>query len=162
LGSSTSEDVKRYFGDMPGHTRTFLPVTPAGCSLLNLVFNKKLADDRKTWLNGLEPGTYLDHSTTEISIEDFVNKELILFCKFTLSTDSDPLFGIYHSLPPSLTLSLSLSLSIDLAMADNVRNIPSIVDGLKPVQRMILYTCFLLKMMEAVKVGPEFMYSLVV
>jgi DNA topoisomerase-2 len=141
---------------MPRHRKTFRPASTVDRSLLNLAFNKKLADDRKAWLGDLEPGTYLDHSTTEISIEDFVNKELILFCKFTLGIDSSPLFGTYHS------LSLTHTLSIDLAMSDNVRSIPSMVDGLKPGQRKILFACFLRKLIKDMKVGSGFMYSLVV
>jgi DNA topoisomerase II len=30
-------------------------------------------------LINLQPGTYLDHNTREISVSDFINRELILF-----------------------------------------------------------------------------------
>ena len=53
-----------------------------------------------------QPGTCVDHSVPELSISDFVNKELVHF-----------------------------------AVADCVRSIPSLVDGLKPGQRKILFTC---------------------
>ena len=46
---------------------------------VDMAFNKKKADDRKEWLRQFQPGTYMDHRTQEISIGDFINKELILF-----------------------------------------------------------------------------------
>lgn len=41
---------------------------------------------------------------------------------------------------------------IEFSMADNIRSIPSIVDGLKPSQRKILYTLFKRKFKDEVKV----------
>ena len=65
----------------------------------------------------LQPGTYLDHDTDEISYSDFINKELILF-----------------------------------SMADNVRSIPSVADGLKPGQRKVIWACFKRKLKKEIKV----------
>ena len=68
----------------------------------------------------LQPGTYLDHDTDEISYSDFINKELILF-----------------------------------SMADNVRSIPSVADGLKPGQRKVIWACFKRKLKKEIKVIPN-------
>jgi DNA topoisomerase-2 len=78
---------------------------------------KEKADERKEWLRQFKPGTYLDHSTKQITYTDFVNKELILF-----------------------------------SMADNMRSIPSVVDGLKPGQRKVLFACFKRNLKKDVKV----------
>ena len=48
----------------------------------------------------------MDHTVPQIPIEDFINKELILF-----------------------------------SMADNMRSIPCVLDGLKPGQRKVLFAC---------------------
>lgn len=39
------------------------------------------------------------------------------------------------------------------SMADNMRSIPSVVDGLKPGQRKVLYTCFKTNLRKDMKVG---------
>ncbi len=41
---------------------------------LELAFSKKKVEERKLWLAGYVPGTYLDQSVDEISYSDFVNK----------------------------------------------------------------------------------------
>jgi DNA topoisomerase-2 len=60
----------------------------------------------------------VDHSVKELSISDFVNKELIHF-----------------------------------AVADCKRSIPSLVDGLKPGQRKILFTCLNKDVREEMRVA---------
>ena len=44
---------------------------------LELAFSKKKIEERKQWLQGYVPGTYLDMSREHISYNDFVNKVLI-------------------------------------------------------------------------------------
>ena len=85
--------------------------------LIELAFSKKKADARKEWLRDFVPGNHLDLTTNEITYDDFVNKELILF-----------------------------------SMADNLRSIPSVIDGFKPGQRKVLYTCFRRNIRKDVKV----------
>ena len=106
LGTSGDEDAEKYFRDLDKHLKEFHTMQEKEAELLELAFAKKKADERKEWLRQFRPGTYLDHSTKNITYTDFVNKELILF-----------------------------------SMADNMRSIPSIVDGFKPGQRKVLFTC---------------------
>ncbi|KAJ3179046.1 DNA topoisomerase 2 [Gaertneriomyces sp. JEL0708] len=106
LGTSTAADAKKYFSAMETHLRRFAKADDGDRQAIELAFSKKRADERKDWLANLAANTYLDHTTPEIPISDFVNKELILF-----------------------------------SMADNVRSIPSLVDGFKPGQRKIIYAC---------------------
>lgn len=46
-----------------------------------MAFSKKRVEERKEWLRSFVPGTFLDHSASEITYNDFVNKELILFSR---------------------------------------------------------------------------------
>ena len=117
LGTSTTEDAQVYFRDLDRHLKEFHVMQDNEADLIELAFSKKKADERKEWLRQFKPGTYLDHSTKEISYTDFINKELILF-----------------------------------SMADNMRSIPSIVDGLKPGQRKVLFTCFKKNLKKDMKV----------
>ncbi|KAG0442401.1 DNA topoisomerase 2 [Dictyocoela muelleri] len=118
LGTSTSEDAKRYFSDLNKHIKSFNPMDNNDKEMIDLAFNKKKADSRKTWLANFEPGTFLDNSQPKISITDFVNRELILF-----------------------------------SMADNIRSIPSVVDGMKPGQRKVLFACFKRNLRQEMKVA---------
>ncbi|KAF9430265.1 DNA topoisomerase 2 [Podila epigama] len=118
LGTSTKEDAKDYFSDMDKHKKEFLPLTEEAQQLVDMAFNKSKADDRKTWLSNFQPGTFLDTNINRIPIEDFINKELILF-----------------------------------SMADNIRSIPSMVDGLKPGQRKVMFGAFKKKIQGEIKVA---------
>ena len=118
LGTSTTEDAEIYFRDLDRHLKEFHVMQDNEAELIELAFSKKKADERKEWLRQFKPGTYLDHSTREITYTDFINKELILF-----------------------------------SMADNLRSIPSVVDGLKPGQRKVMYATFKLNLKKDMKVG---------
>ncbi|KAF5676456.1 DNA topoisomerase II [Fusarium heterosporum] len=107
LGTSSNEDAQVYFTNLDDHLKEFDVMKPDESKLFELAFSKKKADARKEWLGSFVPGTYLDHSTKNISYTDFINKELILF-----------------------------------SMADNMRSIPSVLDGFKPGQRKVIYACF--------------------
>jgi hypothetical protein len=63
---------------------------------IDLLFNKKRADDRKDWLSRYDPEIAVDHNIKELLYRDFVHREFI-----------------HHSI------------------YDNMRSIPSIVDGFK-------------------------------
>jgi DNA topoisomerase II len=79
LGTSTTEDAKKYFSDLGKHLKPF-QASDDGCrALIDMAFNKKKADARKEWLRGYESGIFMDHKMDEIPIDQFINKELILF-----------------------------------------------------------------------------------
>ncbi|XP_021068384.1 DNA topoisomerase 2-alpha [Mus pahari] len=119
LGTSTSKEAKEYFADMKRHRIQFKYSGPEDDAAISLAFSKKQVEDRKEWLtNFMEdrrqrkllglPEDYLyGQTTTYLTYNDFINKELILFSN-----------------------------------SDNERSIPSMVDGLKPGQRKVLFTCF--------------------
>ncbi|XP_065280269.1 DNA topoisomerase 2-alpha-like [Dermacentor albipictus] len=119
LGTSTAKEAKEYFMDMLRHRITFRYQGNEDDNAIELAFSKKMIEQRKDWLrNGMEerkqrremglPELYLYcKDTRNVTYQDFVNKELILFSNM-----------------------------------DNERSIPSLVDGLKPGQRKVLFTCF--------------------
>jgi DNA topoisomerase-2 len=117
LGTSDIPDAQIYFKDLDTHMKRFQVMREEEEKLIELAFSKKKADARKEWLGNFVPGNHLDLTTQEISYDDFVNKEFILF-----------------------------------SMADNMRSIPSVMDGLKPGQRKVLYTCFRRNIKKDVKV----------
>jgi len=54
----------------------------SGNDLIKMAFTKNRVEDRKTWLNNLKKGTFLNYSQAQengICYSDFINKELILF-----------------------------------------------------------------------------------
>lgn len=117
LGTSMNSDAEAYFRDLDRHLKEFRSLQTHEQPMIDLAFSKKKADARKEWLRQFRPGTYLDMTGNEVTYDDFINKELILF-----------------------------------SMADNMRSIPSIVDGLKPGQRKVLYTCFRRSLKKDMKV----------
>lgn len=117
LGTSGPDDARIYFGDLDTHMKNFHTMREQEEQLIEMAFSKKKADARKEWLREFVPGNHLDLTKPEITYDDFVNKELILF-----------------------------------SIADNMRSIPSIVDGFKPGQRKVLYTCFKRNLKKDVKV----------
>ena len=118
LGTSTAKEAKEYFADLNRHKLRFVWRSDAeDADAIDLAFNKKRADDRKTWLANMEPDVYLDMQG-EIQVKDFINKELILFSQY-----------------------------------DNIRSIPSVVDGFKPGQRKIMYACFKRNLVKEIKVA---------
>jgi len=118
LGTSKATDAAKYFSAIDKHRLAFDPMKPEDRQLIDMAFNKKKADDRKEWLRQFKPGTYLDHDIKTIPLQDFVNKELILF-----------------------------------SMADNIRSIPSVADGLKPGQRKVVFACFKRNLKKEIKVA---------
>ncbi|XP_053554372.1 DNA topoisomerase 2-alpha [Bombina bombina] len=119
LGTSTSKEAKEYFADMEKHRIPFKYSGPIDDAAITLAFSRKKIDERKEWLtnfmqdrrerrlHGL-PEDYLYGKTTSyLTFNDFINKELIQFSN-----------------------------------SDNERSIPSLVDGFKPGQRKVLFTCF--------------------
>jgi DNA topoisomerase-2 len=105
LGTNTAQEAKEYFSNLDKH-RIQMVWQKGDENLLDMAFNKKNADMRKTWLSELKEGTYLDFSKKTVTISDFIDRELILFS--------------HH---------------------DNLRSIPNLIDGLKPSQRKVLYSC---------------------
>lgn len=79
LGTSKASDCQEYFSRLEKHLKEFHSLQLEDSGLIDLAFSKKKADDRKEWLQGFQPGTYLDSDIKVIPISKFINQELILF-----------------------------------------------------------------------------------
>ena len=79
LGTSTSKEFKEYFKEKKVVTFTH---TENSDDAIDMVFNKKRAEDRKDWLGKYERESYLDTSKVVITFEDFINYEMNHFSKY--------------------------------------------------------------------------------
>ena len=80
LGTSTAKEFKEYFKDKK---EVVFKWTGMGCdNSMDLVFNKKRADDRKDWLGKYDKQAVLCPDTASISYTDFVDREMIHFSKY--------------------------------------------------------------------------------
>jgi len=122
LGTSTPAEAKEYFALFEIHRVPFLWKSELDGELLDKVFGKARAADRRNWITSVyNPEATLSYDakgSNRVTYEDFVNKEMIHFSN-----------------------------------SDNVRSIPSVIDGLKPSQRKVLYACFKRKLKSEIKVA---------
>jgi len=79
LGTSTGTEFKQYFKQKK---LVGFNYTNTSDSTLDMVFNKKKADERKNWLSRYSRSDYLNTTLEDVSYDDFVNKELIHFSKY--------------------------------------------------------------------------------
>ena len=81
LGTSTKSEFREYFEE-----KKFVGFEHTGVASddsIDMVFNKKRADNRKTWLETVyNRNSFADTSKQMISYEEFINKELIHYSKY--------------------------------------------------------------------------------
>ena len=80
LGTSTAKEFKEYFE----HKKivTFTHDGAESTNAIDMVFNKKRADDRKDWLANYDRESYLDTSKPTVSFKEFIDCEMIHFSKY--------------------------------------------------------------------------------
>ena len=79
LGTSTSKEFKEYFAKK----KIVNFVNSESCKeSIDMVFNKKRANDRKLWLENYDRNAYLNTSKDHVSFEEFINNDLIHFSKY--------------------------------------------------------------------------------
>ncbi|KAL7740436.1 hypothetical protein ACLKA6_013229 [Drosophila palustris] len=119
LGTSTSKEAKEYFQDMERHRILFKYDGQADDDSIVMAFSKKHIESRKAWLT--------NHMDEVKRRKQLGLPERYLYTK-----------GTKH-----VTYSDFINLELVLfSNADNERSIPSMVDGLKPGQRKVMFTCF--------------------
>lgn len=119
LGTSTSKEAKEYFADMDRHRIPFKYCGPIDDAAITLAFSKKKVDDRKEWLTNF--------------MENRRQRKL----------HGLPEEFLYGKATKHLTYNDFINKELILfSNSDNERSIPSLVDGLKPGQRKVLFTCF--------------------
>jgi DNA topoisomerase-2 len=79
LGTSTDKEFKQYFQDQKF---VIFEMEEKDEDRMDMLFNKKKADERKDWLTLYERNARVDLSAKKVSIGDFVNKEMIHFSKY--------------------------------------------------------------------------------
>lgn len=88
LGTSTSKEAKEYFADLENKLVTYdWQDYEKGETdkLIDMVFNKKLADERKEWINSLDETAYLDYKKGIIPYKDFFNVEMCAFSAYDVA-----------------------------------------------------------------------------
>ncbi|KAJ0178117.1 hypothetical protein K1T71_005940 [Dendrolimus kikuchii] len=118
LGTSTSKEAKEYFQNMERHRIKFKYGGQTDDHHIELAFSKKGADQRKEWLT--------NHMDEVKRRKEIGLPERYLYTKETKAV----------SYSDFVNLELVL-----FSNGDNVRSIPSMIDGLKPGQRKVIFTC---------------------
>ncbi|KAK2587990.1 hypothetical protein KPH14_004067 [Odynerus spinipes] len=119
LGTSTAKEAKEYFENMARHRIKFRYDGDQDDQNIIMAFSKKCVDQRKEWLVN-----HMDETKRR--------KEIGLGERYLYQKDTR-------------TVSFSDFINVELVLYsnyDNVRSIPSMMDGFKPGQRKVLYTCF--------------------
>lgn len=77
LGTSTATEFKDYFAQKK--IVDFQHTGEVSDNLVDMVFNKKRAEDRKQWLEAYDKNAYLDTNQPRVEYENFFNKEMVHF-----------------------------------------------------------------------------------
>ena len=80
LGTSTSKEFKEYFA----HKKivNFASTGDVSRDAIDKVFNKKRSNDRKTWLEAYNRDSYLNTNQSEVTYQEFIDKDMIHFSKY--------------------------------------------------------------------------------
>tara|TARA_Y200000002_G_C22688057_1_gene666801 strand:+ start:5022 stop:8525 length:3504 start_codon:yes stop_codon:yes gene_type:complete len=116
LGTSTGKEFREYFANkkIVGFDHTGKETDDT----IDMVFNKKRADDRKTWLGNYERDSYLDTNKEIVSYDEFINKELIHFSKYDCDRSIPNLMdGLKISLRKILFASFKKNLTSEIKVA---------------------------------------------
>jgi len=79
LGTSTSKEFKEYFTKKKIVNFTS---TQDSSERIDMVFNKKRANDRKAWLANYDRNLYLNTSKLYVSYDEFIDNDMIHFSKY--------------------------------------------------------------------------------
>ena len=115
LGTSTGKEFREYFEKkkLVGFEHS-----EKSDDAIDMVFNKKRADDRKDWLKVYNRNSYLDTSKTCVSYEEFIDKELIHFSKYDCDRSIPNLMdGLKISLRKILYSAFKMNLNSEIKVA---------------------------------------------
>ncbi|XP_011135016.1 DNA topoisomerase 2 isoform X1 [Harpegnathos saltator] len=118
LGTSTAKEAKEYFENMARHRIRFRYDGEQDDQNIIMAFSKKCVDQRKDWL--------MNHMN-----ETKRRKEIGLSERYLYEKDTR-------------AVSFSDFINVELVLYsnyDNVRSIPNMIDGFKPGQRKVMFTC---------------------
>ncbi|CAM9541923.1 unnamed protein product [Chrysoparadoxa australica] len=133
LGTSSAKEAKGYFENLSRHVTAFKGTSDRDSEAIDMVFKKSRSAERKVWLLS-NSGDVLPHCTPGGG---------------STNSDSD-----FDSCDNHVTVEDFIHKDlIQYSHADNVRSIPSSIDGLKPSQRKVLYACFKRNLTNEIKVA---------
>ena len=115
LGTSTGKEFREYFEKkkMVGFEHS-----DKSDDAIDMVFNKKRADDRKDWLKLYDRDAYLDTAKSVVSYEEFINRELIHFSKYDCDRSIPNLMdGLKISLRKILYSGFKKNLTVEIKVA---------------------------------------------
>lgn len=130
LGTSTSKEAKEYFSDFQRHRIKFEYSSARDDLAIQLAFSKRFIEERKDWLT-----RFMEDRRTR---REQHASENYLYQKNTRSINYTEFIN------KELVLFSNL---------DNERSIPSLVDGFKPGQRKVMFTCFKRNLVREIKVA---------
>ena len=116
LGTSTGKEFKEYFEQkkIVGFEHT----GDKSVKAIDMVFNKKRADDRKEWLKEYDRDLYLDTSKPCVTYEEFIGEELIHFSKYDCDRSIPNLMdGLKTSLRKILFAAFKKNLTSEIKVA---------------------------------------------
>ena len=115
LGTSTRKEFLEYFENKKF---VWFEHKDNSDASIDLVFNKKRAPDRKTWLENFERESFLDTSKQSVTYEDFINKEFIHFSKYDCDRSIPNLMdGLKTSLRKILYAAFKRNLTSEIKVA---------------------------------------------
>ncbi|CAD7955077.1 unnamed protein product [Amoebophrya sp. A120] len=82
LGTSTGKEAKQYFEKLDRHSLAFKYENDHDDDNLSMAFDQKRADDRKEWIRNLNADEYIDHNESELTITEFIKKELVFMAEY--------------------------------------------------------------------------------
>jgi DNA topoisomerase-2 len=130
LGTSDAKEAKEYFSDMNRHKIKFNYGGAQDDNAITLAFSKKKVEERKEWL-------------TDWMEEGRRRKELGM-----------PEVYLYEEHTKAVNYADFVNKELVLfSNMDNERSIPSLVDGFKPGQRKVMFTCLLRNLTKELKVA---------
>ena len=116
LGTSTGKEFREYFENKKLVEFQFSGKTSDDA--IDMVFNKKRADDRKDWLKYYDREAYLDTGKKAVSYEEFINRELIHFSKYDCDRSIPNLMdGLKISLRKILFAAFKMNLTKEIKVA---------------------------------------------
>jgi len=116
LGTSTGKEFREYFEQKK--IVNFEHNGKISDDAIDMVFNKKRADDRKEWLEDYDRESYIDTNNLTVSYEDFISKELIHFSKYDCDRSIPNLMdGLKTSLRKILFAAFKKNLNTEIKVA---------------------------------------------
>jgi DNA gyrase/topoisomerase IV subunit B len=147
LGTSTSAEGRAYFSALTRHRKSFVWGGAGDGDSIAMAFTKDRVEDRKAWIAAssslIAPGEVEGGHGRDAAVPA-AKAGRAAGAAATRGEAAD------HA-PSSSSSSSSASVSfssfinsdlLDFSLADLARSIPSVLDGLKPSQRKVLFACF--------------------